>query len=79
MTFTFALYMFILLIVPGLWATNALNLELVEKESATYKQKGKIIIIGGINGRTGEETDLKYSRIRIRSFVFKSRIRNWKL
>ena len=36
---------------------KCLNFELLEKESATYKLKGKIIIIGDMNGRTGEEID----------------------
>ena len=34
---------------------KSLNFELLEKESATYKQKGKVMIIGDMNGRTGEE------------------------
>ena len=34
---------------------KCLNFELLEKKSATHKQKGKIMIIGDMNGRTGKE------------------------
>ena len=34
---------------------KCLNFELLEKESATYKQKWKIMIADDMNGRPGEE------------------------
>ena len=42
---------------PWLMGNKCLNFQLLKKESATYKQKGKIMIIGDMNGRTGEEID----------------------